>query len=447
MANTNNNHTILNNSTVNNSTTINNNTTTFYSLEPAIVSGINITLSISYILIFVMVMLFVLIFTSLSPVRKQMKSNQFKMIMLVFLLCILQCCALVSRLCYDSLNLNMVLRLDHFVQTHYGNDSEIINQFQAIYSYNNSIVSLEQAGIDFSTYIAMSFFGSLEPLCVLMNSVVMLVVMCFVGNVFLTTVRVSSGLVHSKTIRRVTTLVNIMTLISAVALTLLIFTTFFFIFFSRLNLIGEFYIYFLIVAYVVFVFQILLQLVVSNATAASVLKTITKLTQSENKARSRRPIIKVMILQAGLVLCALLQIVAVGCAVGLYEWIYLTLFYAFINSFGILLFACVSIALYHPIFTDTAKVFSELNHKHLNAPSIVRDQDLGDNGSEASGSSLRRVHSNVQMMNTTETRTSVSTSQKKQELAPTSNTTCSPQTPGVSSLTGNEEHSVNICNV
>lgn len=264
MANTNNNHTILNNSTVNNSTTINNNTTTFYSLEPAIVSGINITLSISYILIFVMVMLFVLIFTSLSPVRKQMKSNQFKMIMLVFLLCILQCCALVSRLCYDSLNLNMVLRLDHFVQTHYGNDSEIINQFQAIYSYNNSIVSLEQAGIDFSTYIAMSFFGSLEPLCVLMNSVVMLVVMCFVGNVFLTTVRVSSGLVHSKTIRRVTTLVNIMTLISAVALTLLIFTTFFFIFFSRLNLIGEFYIYFLIVAYVVFVFQILLQLVVSN---------------------------------------------------------------------------------------------------------------------------------------------------------------------------------------
>ena len=120
---------------------------------------------------------------------------------------------------------------------------------------------------------------------------------------------------------------------------------------------------------------------------------------------------------------------------------------AYINSFGILLFACVSIALYHPIFTDTAKVFSELNHKHLNAPSIVRDQDLGDSGSEASGSSLRRVHSNVQMMNTTETRTSVSTSQKKQELAPTSNTTCSPQTPGVSSLTGNEEHSVNICNV
>ncbi|KAG2388362.1 hypothetical protein C9374_000526 [Naegleria lovaniensis] len=435
-------------------TSSNNNVThsNSYVLEPAIVSGINISLSILYILTFLGVMLFVVIFTSLRPVRKQMKRNQHKMIMLVFLLCILQCCGLIARLCYDSFNLNMVLRLDHYVQTHYGNNSEILNQFQVIYSYNNSIVSLEQAGIEFSNFIAMSFFGSAEVVFVLLNLVVMMVVMCFVDNVFLTTVRISSGMVHSKTIRRVTTLVNVITLVSSLTLVVLIMAAFFFVFFHKLQWIADYQTYFFIAGYVVFVLQIILQVVVSNATAASLLRTISKLTQSENKEKSRRPIIKVMILQACLVCCALLQIVAVGCAIGLYDWIYLTLFYAFVNSLGILLFACVSIALYHPIFTDTAKVFSELNHKNMpsTTPNVLTNDDITVN-SETSGSSSMRRNSKLKTNQTRNGRSNSSTNNNnthnKQEVVPTSSSLAtSPQTPGVSSM-GNEDISVDVISV
>ena len=100
--------------------------------------------------------------------------------------------------------------------------------------------------------------------------------------------------------------------------------------------------------------------------AASLLKIITKTASNENRKKSRKPIIKVIILEIFLVLCALLQIVSMAFAIALFDWVYLTLFYSIFNNVGIILFACVAIALYHPIFTDTTKVLSDLNKNVAN---------------------------------------------------------------------------------
>ena len=82
---------------------------------------------------------------------------------------------------------------------------------------------------------------------------------------------------------------------------------------------------------------------------------------NDNKMKSRKPIVKVIILEICLVLCALLQIVAMAFAIALFNWVYCTLFYSIFNNLSIITFAIIVILLYHPIFTDTTKVIADLN--------------------------------------------------------------------------------------
>ncbi|EFC35834.1 predicted protein [Naegleria gruberi] len=97
--------------------------------------------------------------------------------------------------------------------------------------------------------------------------------------------------------------------------------------------------------------------------AFKVLKTIKTRATKTNKQQSQRPIIKVITLQLALVFSALSQIIAIGCATALDDWSYMTLFYNFINSAGILTFGIVTVLLYQPIFTESARAVKELNNQ------------------------------------------------------------------------------------
>jgi len=92
----------------------------------------------------------------------------------------------------------------------------------------------------------------------------------------------------------------------------------------------------------------------------SVLRMIKRRSSDKNRKKSQLPFLKVIALQMGLTLCALIQVIAIGCSAVMSEWVYMKVFYYIFNCVGILLFASLILPLYHPLFTGTAAELKEL---------------------------------------------------------------------------------------
>ena len=239
-------------------------------LEPIITSSISIPLNSFFMLLLIGLILFIVFFLMMRSVRESMKRNQHVMIGSVILLCLVQVSSLVCRTLYDSLNLSMVTQIHSYVYSNF-NESVIVERgFDVTYMYNNSFLSnIEQAGISQGRYVAMHVFGALELFCALMNCVVMMLIMCFVDNVFLNTVRITSGLIYSKGVQRATIIVNTITILFSITLSMIIALTCIILILNRLDIVEEYQNYFFIAGYVVFVSQILIQTIVSNVSSFS----------------------------------------------------------------------------------------------------------------------------------------------------------------------------------
>jgi len=104
-----------------------------------------------------------------------------------------------------------------------------------------------------------------------------------------------------------------------------------------------------IVCYIFYLLQIIIQVIFSTVTTIRVLLLIHR--SSMGNRIATRPFVRVILLQGGLILCAMLQIVAMGCGAVSPEWEYLGLFYDVLNSLGIFLFASLAMGIYTPIFS------------------------------------------------------------------------------------------------
>ncbi|KAG2378559.1 hypothetical protein C9374_008198 [Naegleria lovaniensis] len=281
-----------------------------------------------------------------------MKRNQRIMIGLILLLLIIQVIGLIFRCICDSVGMSILSQARDYVSNHYASNSSLY--LETFVYENSSLVINDGSVIPYSKLLGMSAMLSFELFFTLSNMSVLMLIMCFIGNVFLRTVQLSSTQTTFlgagyKTAR---VLFNVVTAILSSIVLLVMLTIAIMFFFTKLNLVPDIHLELSLVAFSIFIVQIGLQLVATIIISLKVLQVIkaNRSHHQHNDSQTKQAFIKVVVLQITLTLCADLQVVAMAFGAVISEWVYFNWFYLILNNFGILLFAVVSLALYHPIF-------------------------------------------------------------------------------------------------
>ncbi|KAG2370717.1 hypothetical protein C9374_002877 [Naegleria lovaniensis] len=280
-----------------------------------------------------------------------MKRNQRIMIGLILLLVLVQALGMTCRCIYTSINMSIVSLARQFVSTHYPTNSTL---YMETFLYENSSLIITDANIPYSHLVGMNVANTLELLFTLSNLSVLMSIMCFIGNVFIRTVKLANAQESflGAGYKTATFIFNVSTVIFSLTVLAVVWTVAIMSSFIRLKLVQDIQIYLYVIGFLIFLFQILLQLAATIAISFKVLQVINsnRSKHIKNNSQMKRAFIKVVILQVTLTLSALLQIIAVAFGAVISEWKYFSLFYLVLNNLGILIFAVVALALYHPIF-------------------------------------------------------------------------------------------------
>ncbi|KAG2386025.1 hypothetical protein C9374_003174 [Naegleria lovaniensis] len=366
-------------------------------LDPYPLSGISLGISVLFGLFFLGVLLFLIVFMMRTQVRNKMMKNQKIMLSLVMVLMIFECLGLLVRIIYDCISIHTVSKIVSHVEVTFG-----VEQAQIATQSMNSTVSAFDAGIPDANIIIMYLMGSFEVLTIIGNLCTISIIMTFVSFVFLKTVKLAGG--SAFTPKQYQLLLWIVNgggtfFASLIATCVVLVSMAYFVF--KIRVIYDFQLPIFIVAYLIYVIQLLFQLVSFNIVSISVLKIIKQRSSQLNRKKSQTPLLKVIALQTGLTLCAFIQVVAMGCSAVMTEWVYMKLFYYFLNCLGILLFTTLILPLYHPLFMDTAKELKQLNtnnNEQQNSQSTTREQEssemhLSPNGSKRKSLSVVELQS------------------------------------------------------
>ena len=340
---------------ISNSTELFSNNFTLYDMDDDTLTIPRLVISLLFLVTFFTLIGVVAVFVyTISRGKEVLRPNQKWMIGLLTVLLVFQTIALSSRVVSTSLYYDTNGKLVDFIQ----NQVQAMNQtsdrtqfmLDEVFTYRNSSFTTQQAGISYGNVVGIYLTTSIDLFFTLSNLLIIVVIMCFVANVFLTTVRKTNGSFSSSHTKHIVRLFNASTTILSIGFFVEVLIIAFCIMFINLRAVEDFQLPLYVVCYVFYLLQIIIQVVVSTVTAVRVLLLIHNASMDHKIAS--RPFIRVILLQGGLILCAMLQIVAMGCGALSPEWEYLGLFYDVLNSLGILLFASLAMGIYTPIFTS-----------------------------------------------------------------------------------------------
>ncbi|EFC50103.1 predicted protein [Naegleria gruberi] len=326
--------------------------TSLLRLEPLIVSYIEMTIVIIYLFITIGLLLFIIYFLlKLRRERGNLMKNQKRIIYGVLVMCCLEIVLLISRIIFDSLNISFGFRYQDYFSDRYGNNETIIEGFQTLLWFNNTLgLTPHEVGIPFEQIVIYAIAESLEICMALMNVQVMVIIVWFVTLVFIETFRLSSGTLRSKKLFYFTKIVTIFTGINSVGLVLITVFVSIVTILNRLAYAGDDLVtYGYILCFIIFVLEVTTQITMLVIAAYAVLKTISKI--AEDQKKKRNSIVKVLILQSGLFGCFLFEAFAGGSGVAQQDpaLSHFALGYSICNTLGILVFAFTALALYTPI--------------------------------------------------------------------------------------------------
>ncbi|KAG2378560.1 hypothetical protein C9374_008199 [Naegleria lovaniensis] len=300
-----------------------------------------------------------------------MKRNQRIMIGLIVILLIFQVLGLIFRCMSDSIAISVVLQARDYVANHYASNSSLY--LETFVYENSSLVINDDSVVPYSKLVGMSAMLSFQLFFTLSNMCVLMLIMCFIGNVFIRTIQLTSTQ-RSSGYKIARVLFNIVTTILSSIVLLVMWSISILNFFADLKLLSDFQLELNLVAFSIFLIQINLQLAATIIISLKVQQVIkaNRSNHQHNHSQTKQAFIKVVMLQITLTLCADLQVVAMAFGAVVSEWVYFNWFYLILNNFGILLFAVVSLALYHPIFhfktftspTPSTTTTSSPNNQH-----------------------------------------------------------------------------------
>ncbi|KAG2378558.1 hypothetical protein C9374_008197 [Naegleria lovaniensis] len=289
---------------------------------------------------------------SSSENNNNMKRNQCIMIGLILILVIIQVLGLLCRGIWNSISMSIVLQAKDYVANHYASNSSLY--LETFVYENSSLVINDGSVIPYSKLQGMSAMLSFELFFTLSNLSVLMLIMCFIGNVFIRTVQMTSTqksfLGTGYTRARI--LFNVLTITFSFTVWIVVWIIAIVRYFTKMKLVQDFQMLLCAIGYSIFLVQICLQLAATIVVSIKMLKVINfnRSKHQHNNSQTKQAFIKVVVLQITLTLCAFLQIIAMGFGAVIVEWKYFHWFYLILNNLGVLLFAVVSLALYHPIF-------------------------------------------------------------------------------------------------
>jgi len=234
--------------------------------------------------------------------------------------------------------------------------------------YNSIGIYVNSLGVDedtlfkeyYSTYVAMSVFGVLEFSLALSQMITILVIMCFIINVFLKTVYLVGGL-SKKVYYGLVITSNILTGFFAAIFLVMVFALVIIQLLVRLKVItfDQFSLY--LACFLVYLFVMLFQTCVLIGTSIRVLRIIKErsVRTTQMGATSRlagvvqRPFTKIVGLLVGIVLSCFLQILAGVVSVFTSFWENdLHFLDYFLEAFSVLVIAIIVLLLYNPLLNE-----------------------------------------------------------------------------------------------
>ena len=222
-------------------------------------------LAISAIFLFIFIVLALLI-TGMGihqRMRKdRLKRNQKIMIGLILIMLIVQCIGITSRIVLDGLTLSIISRAEIYISQNYATNSSV---YSDTFVFGNSSILLTDAGVKASELIGMNVANTFEVAFCLSNLSLFLLIMAFVGNVFLETVKLASGdELFSKQAKTFSIVFNIFTALFATTFVVLAVTISIVMTFFRLRLLEDFQVYIYIAGFLIFAIQIVLQIIATT---------------------------------------------------------------------------------------------------------------------------------------------------------------------------------------
>ncbi|EFC48192.1 predicted protein [Naegleria gruberi] len=327
-------------------------------LDPYTLSGISLGIEVIFIPIFLGLVTFIAVFMTRKDIRKVMARNQKILLTLVIILLIIQCVGLTFRGIFDSLTINIV----HDILTTIEKEEGIETANLALSSMN-STTSAAQAGVQDSKVIALYLMGSFEIMTQVQNMTLIIFIILFISNVFLNTVGMATGIISTRKMTILRYLVNVLGGSAIVILLLVITATAISYFIIKIRIAFDFQTYLYVVVYIIFVVTVVFHGLISNIVGCAVFSVIRRRTSKHNKQSNQQSLRKVVILQLGVNISALIQLFA-GIFIALSsEYLHLKLVFYFFNNVGIVIFACLVFSLYHPLFTGAVKELNEMKEK------------------------------------------------------------------------------------
>ena len=195
--------------------------------------------------------------------RERLKRNQQIMIGLILVMLILQSFGLISRIVEDGMVISFIERTNDYVSLNYANNSSV---YIDTLIFENSSIILTNVGIGASELIGMNVMNGGEVAFCLSNLSLFLLIMAFVGNVFLETVKLTIGgsETFSKRFKVVNIAFNISTAVFATTFVILSLTISILMPFFSLKVLEDFQVYIYIACFVIFVIQIVLQTIITT---------------------------------------------------------------------------------------------------------------------------------------------------------------------------------------